>query len=268
MHAGTGLRARGTARTMAGVPVEEPPDRGAEPFVVVPDDARDLVHDMRALERERRAERRRSRLRSLLLVRRGRLGVPPLLLMVVLALVSLVGSLVVVLHPQFGDQPVARPLADPAVPPGQVGGLLPDGPVTTPAGATTVRALPRPGVLVLVPVPCACDRLAAFVVDQSLQVSRHVRLVSTAAQDPAGAAVSALRRGAARGLVTSAVDEQGLLARTYGGTDASGTVDVVFVGSDGVVVNVVRDVREGQRLDAEVGRFQSHEREIARPSAP
>lgn len=234
---------------------------GEEP-VLVPDDARALEHDVRALERERRSARRRSTARRLLLSRPSRLGVPGLLVVLVLACVAGVGSLVVLLHPQFGDRPLPRPLAQPPVPAGQVGGLLPEGPVLTPAGRTTTRALPRPGTLVLVPTPCSCGPAAAWVVDQALQVSRNVRLISDGSQDPSGTAAAALRTGATRGLATSGVDERGVLA-TYAGPAAQrdpAAVTAVLVGGDGVVVAVVRDVRQGRRLDAEVGRLQSHER--------
>ena len=47
-----------------------------------------------------------------------------------------------------------RPWPAPRSPPGQVGGLLPEAALATPGGDTTTRALPRPGALVLAPVPC------------------------------------------------------------------------------------------------------------------
>ena len=214
-----------------------------------PDDARELDRDVAALHRERRALRRAERRTALLTSRRG---LSAALVVGSLALVSIFGALLVVLHPSFPTRSPSRPLADPEEPAGQVGGLLPDGPVLTPAERTTVRALPRPGVLVLVPVPCACDAVLASVVGQAIQVTRAVRLVSTGAQDPTGAQASALRAGPARGLVTSGVDERGVVASAVG---ARG-VTVVLVAGDGVIVDVVRDVQPTQRLDAPLGRLQ------------
>lgn len=234
---------------------EEP--AGAAPLdgpVRAPDDARDLHRDVEALRRERRAHDRRQRLGRLLLTRRWhRYGLSGPLVLAVLVVVGGFGALMTLLRPNFPDRPAARPLASPSVAPGQVGGLLPEGPVTTPAGRTDVRALARPGVLLLVPTPCGCDPLLSGVVNQVLQVNRNVRLLSTGAQDPDGRGVTALRVGPARGLPTSGVDEQGVLTRAY---DARG-VTALFVAPDGVLVDVVRDVQPGQRLDAQVGRLQS-----------
>ena len=147
------------------------------------------------------------------------------------------------------------PLAAPSVAPGTVGGLLPDAPLLTPAGATTTRALPRPGALVLAPLPCetGCRQVVGEVVGQLLQATRDVRLLTPGAADPEGRLATELRGGPARGLVTSGVDVQGVLAPAYG---AAG-VTVVTVAADGVVLDVVRDVLPGRRLDAEVGRLLS-----------
>lgn len=229
-------------------------DPGALP--AVPDDARDLDRDVQALDRERRSARRRARAGRLLLSRRwGPHGLSGPLVVAVLLLVGGFGAMVTLLRPSFPSQPHSRPLAAPAAAVGQRGGLLPDGPVTTPAGPSTVRALGRPAVLVLVPVPCGCDDVIGQVVDQALQVTRAVRLLSTGAQDPDGAAVSTLRSRPARGIATSGVDERGVLAGTF----AASGVTLLFVAPDGVVLDVVRDVRDGRRLDAEVGRLQASE---------
>ena len=230
----------------------EDPRNGAwgMPSDTAPDDARELDRDVAALHRERRAQRRRARHTALLTRRRGLSAV---LVVGVLAVVSVFGTLLVVLHPSFPTRSPAAPLAAPAVPVGQVGGLLPEGPVLTPAGHTTVRSLARPGVRVLVPAPCDCDAVVASVVTQAYQVTRTVRLLSTGAQDPTGAQAAALRSGPARGLATSGVDEQGAVAA---GVAAQG-VTVVLVAGDGVLVDVVRDVQPTQRLGAELGRLQA-----------
>ena len=231
--------------------VEDPRNGSRDsPREVVPDDARELERDVAALARERRALRRQQRFTELL---RRRRGLSALLVGGVLAVVAVFGALLVVLRPSFPERAPARPLASPTVPAGQVGGLLPDGPVLTPGRRTTVRELARPAVLVLVPIPCGCDEAVSSVVDQALQVTRTVRLLSTGRQDPTGVRVAALRTGPARGLALSGVDEQGVLATSFGSTGLT----VLLVGGDGVVVDAVRDVRAGQRLDAALGRLQA-----------
>jgi len=231
----------------------EDPRHGAHrvPADRAPDDARELDRDVAALHRERRALARAQRRTALLTSRRG---LSAALVVGALALVSIFGALLVVLHPSFPTRSPSRPLADPEEPVGQVGGLLPDGPVLTPATRTTVRGLPRPGVLVLVPVPCDCDAVVASVVGQAIQVTRAVRLLTTGAGDPAGERASALRTGPARGLATSGVDVEGVVASAVG---ARG-VTVVLVAGNGVVVDVVRDVGATQRLDAPLGRLQAN----------
>ena len=219
------------------------------PRFVVPDDARDLVRDVAALERELRALRRRERWHRRLGRRRW---LSPLLVGGVLAVVAVFAVLPVVLHPRFPERLPAQPLASPAVAPGQVGGLLPDGPVLTPGGPTTVRQLARPGVLVLLPAACGCDAVIASVVDQALQVTRGVRLLTAGPEDPRGARASALRTGPARGLVLGGVDQQGVLSRQLG---AAG-VTVVLVAGDGVLLEVLRDVRADRRLGAPLSRLQ------------
>jgi len=234
------------------MPAEDPRHGSRRvPADTAPDDARELDRDVAALYRERRALRRKQRLTTLLTSRRG---LSATLVLGVLAVVSIFGAMLVVLHPSFPTRLPTRPLADPTVPSGQVGGLLPDGPVLTPAGSTTVRQLSRPGVLVLVPAPCGCDAVVSSVVDQAIQVTRAVRLLSAGAQDPQGEQAAALRTGPARGLATSGVDQQAVVAEAV----AARGVTVVLVAGNGVVIDVVRDVQATQRLDAPLGRLQAN----------
>lgn len=222
----------------------------------VPDDARDLQRDVEALHRERRAARRRARLRRLMFTRRwDRYGLSGPLVVAILLVVGVFGGMMTLLRPSFPAESGAEPLARPTVPPGSLGGLLPEGPVTTPAGRTTTRALTRPGVLVLVPAPCDdCTAAVRSVVDQVRQATRHVRLVSTGAQDRDGRTVARLQREAGRGIPTVGVDERGVLARAYDRTPGAG-VTAVFVNPDGVVADIVRDIGEDQRLDSAVGKL-------------
>lgn len=225
--------------------------------VRVPDDARDLAHDVEALRRERRARARRQRAGRLLFTRRWqRYGLSGPLVLAVLVVVGVFGALMTLLRPSFPTGSGPEPLASPAVAPGQVGGLLPEGPVLTPVGTTTTRALARPEVLVLVPVPCRCDEVLSRVVDQVRQATRNIRLLSTGTADPAGREVAALKTGPARGLVDSGVDVQGVVHRAYDPTPAAG-LTVLVVHPDGVVADVVRDVQPGQRLDGPVTRLQT-----------
>lgn len=242
------------------VPDEPRPDGSGPPGLTVPDDARDLARDVAALERERRAARRAARRRD----RAGRLlgssGRPVSGRLVVLALVvvALFASLPVLLRPRFPDAPAPLPLASPGVPPGQPGGLLPEARLETPGGGTTTRALPRPGALVLAPVPCAgpCEVAVGEVVSQLRQATRSTRIVTPGGADPQGRAADALRVGPARGLATSGTDVDDVLAPTY---RAAG-LTVLTVAPDGVVLDVVRDVVPGRRLDQQVGRLLSSTR--------
>lgn len=223
----------------------------ADQPVRVPDDARDLARDVAALERERRAARRRQRAGRLLGTRSR--PVSGRLVVLALAVVAVFASLPVLLRPGTSDPPLARPLASPAVAPGQVGGLLPVAALSTPGGDTTTRELPRPGALVLGPVPCdaTCEAVVGEVVTELRQVTRNLRLLTPGTADRDGRAANALRVGPARGLATSGVDVDGVLAPAY----AAVGVTVLTIGPDGVVLDVVRDVRPGRRLDAEVGRL-------------
>ena len=237
------------------VPDEPRPEGQGVPGVQVPDDASALFRDVEALERERRATRRRTRTGRLLGGGRPGRPVSGRLVVLALAVVAAFATLPVLLHPRFSAPAPAQPLAAPSVAPGTVGGLLPDAALLTPAGTTTTRALPRPGALVLTPVPCetACEQVVGEVVGQLLQATRDVRLLTPGPADPAGRLATQLRGGPARGLITSGVDVQGVLAPAYGAVG----VTVVTVAADGVVLDVVRDVAVGRRLDAEVGRLLS-----------
>lgn len=239
------------------VPDDSRQDGSGPPAVRVPDDARDLFRDVAALRRERRAARRRGRWARLLGAGSTR-PVPGRLVVVVLVAVAVVASLPVLLRPGTTAPPPARPLASPATPPGQVGGLLPEAGLATPGGPTTTRALPRPGALVLAPVPCegTCAAVVSEVVSSLRQATRAIRLLTPGPADPQGRAADGLRVGPARGLATSGVDVADVLAPAY----AAVGLTVLTTGPDGVVLDVVRDVQPGRRLDAEVGRLLASSR--------
>lgn len=226
-------------------PADPPPDLPGEPSVSVPDDARDLGRDLRALQRERRAAARQQRWGRLLVPRRGVRALPvPLVVVLVLAVAGF-AVLPVLMRPSDVARPQPEPLASPTALPGEVGGLLPPGPLTTPAGRTGTRALGRPVALLLVPTPCDCEPTLVSTVVPLQAATGSVRLVSTGRQDPDGSRVFDLRSGTGRGQVNAAVDEQGVLSAAY---SASG-VTLVLVGPDGVVVDVIRDLVSAGQLD-------------------
>lgn len=160
----------------------------------VPEDARDLEHDVAALRRERAAARRRDRARRLLLTRRwDSHGVSGPLVALALVVVLLFGAALALLGPRgTGSALPARPLASPTAAVGAVGGLLPD---VTVAGAgvdprlARVRAL-RPGAVILVPPGCppvACRRAVVAVVRTARENGLSTWLVG---RGPAGELVS------------------------------------------------------------------------------
>lgn len=215
----------------------------------VPDDARELVRDEAALARERRAAQRADRrgrlLRRLLSGSGSSVGVPALAVLAVLALVAVPAVLFVVLRPAFDPDLPARPLASPAVPAGQVGGLLPEVELRDGAGdPLSSRDVARPGALLLVPADCGCDELVGDVVRQAREFTRNVRLVvpGTSRRE-----ADRLRTEATGGVARSAVDPAGVLARTYGGG-----LTVVGLAPDGVVLVVLPDVQPGSRLEADL----------------
>ncbi|MCW2608607.1 MAG: hypothetical protein JWO60_3300, partial [Frankiales bacterium] len=192
-----------------------------------------------------RALARRARLRRWATGRSGA-GVGAPLVAAVLLSVGLVALLPVVLRPDLADDPGPRPLASTTASPGAVGGLLPDVGLTSPAGPLRARDTGRPGVVVLVPARCGCDPAVDEAVSQSREYTRNVRLVADGREPGAGDEADRLRREVARGLALSATDPGGALAGAY----AAQGVTVLVLGADGVVQDVLRDVRPGQRLEA------------------
>lgn len=242
------------------LPPEQPddgPDRRPEPalsdlHLQVPDDARELAADLRALQRERRQAARRRRLARLLLTRRWRrFGLSGPLLVAVLLVVALYGLLLTALHPRGPVTPAARPLASPDLPPGAVGGLLPDVRLQLHLGSVLARQTGRPEVLALVPPDCGCVATLRDVIDQAISFTRNLRLIGDGRSAGARSEVEQLRTTATQGLARTAVDPSGALFSAY---DAQG-VTLLLVGADGVVLDVLRDVGPHQRLEARLERL-------------
>jgi hypothetical protein len=138
-----------------GGPVDDDPFSVDD--IVVPDDARELQGDLRALRRERRASVRGHRLGRLLLTRRWqRYGTSGPIVVVVLVLVAAFASLMVLFQPR---RPVNRPvpLATGVRGAGQEGGLLPDVQLTRADGTTVQARELRPAVFAVVPSACTCE---------------------------------------------------------------------------------------------------------------
>ena len=186
----------------------------------VPDDARELEHDLQAWRREQAADRRRARWRRLLLTRRWETyGLSGPLVAVALAVVTVAALAVALLVPAGRpERPQPAQLAAPSIRAGAVGGLLPvvalQGAGRAPVDRQS-RDL-RPGVVAL--VPAGCDPLGACraaVVDaertardRSLPtwvVGADAQLLVRLAREPVDGG----------GYAVPLVDRAGVLAATY-----------------------------------------------------
>jgi hypothetical protein len=209
--------------------------------VVVPDDARALARDVEAYRRELRAARRSTRLRRFKRLPRGRSGI---WVVAAIVLVIAAGTAVALFGPTYGRRgqaPPAEPLASPALPVGQVGGLLPD--VTLePAGANRTGGVThardeRPAVFVLVPPGCTCSTTMSAVLRTVQSHSFDAYVVGT----PDDASLPDLAEPDATGSAGVAlIDRTSELAAVYGITADAPTA--VIVDGAGVVRAVVRGV--------------------------
>lgn len=193
-------------------------DYGLPPVdIEVPDDARELDHDVQAYHRELRALRRQRLLRRLAgPIARDGMVLP--LLASCLALTLLAGTLLTMFTTRRADAPITQAQApttpqsaSPGV--GQVGGPLP---------ASTVRADRRPlelstirtAVLALVPPACHCATAAKQVSSQASAADVEVYLIAVG---PSLSQVKAMAqaRGKAPVTIQVASDTDGALNRAY-----------------------------------------------------
>ena len=116
--------------------------------IVIPDDLSELDAEIRALHRERRAQRRRARLRRL--TGSGRTGGP--LLLVTLLLIAGVAGLLVMFQPRRTAGSLAPLSTAPAA-----DRRLPDTPVRLVDGSTRPIRGFHPAVFALAPIGCRCD---------------------------------------------------------------------------------------------------------------
>jgi hypothetical protein len=225
--------------------------------IVVPDDARELDRDILAYRREERRRRRRTRWQRLLspLVRYG-VAAPIIAGALLIALVS--GTLITVLGPDPTPRATGGPVADrPSARPGQIGGVLPEAQVSVPGHRKRLIDL-RPAVLMIVPPGCRCEATVDEVSKQTEEYRIGLYLIADRRNPgvPLQQSVKETRKlaGAARHAVAIVAQDDGaVLATTY---HAIG-LTAVFVHTDGVVDDVLRDLRPGQRLEKRLERLQS-----------
>jgi hypothetical protein len=194
--------------------------------IVIPDDISDLDAEIRALHRERRAQRRRARLRRL--TGSGRTGGP--LLLVALLLIAGVAGLLVMFQPRRTPGSIT-PLGTAQA----TDRRLPDTPVQLVNGATRRIRDFRPAVFALAPIGCRCDAQLSSAGAAAHRHDLHFFLVDRSLPPlPVGLTdVTAVR------LVESA----GVVAEKYNaekdGRRVPGGPVLVFVGADGQVVEVL-----------------------------
>jgi hypothetical protein len=194
--------------------------------IAIPDDISELDAEIRALHRERRAQRRRARLRRL--TGSGRTGGP--LLLVALLLIAGVAGLLVMFQPRRTPGSVT-PLGTAQA----TDGRLPDTSVQVVDGNTRrIRDL-RPAVFALAPKGCGCDVRLASVAAAAHRHNLRFYLVDRS--------LPALPRGLTEATATRLVERTGVVAQKYNaekdGRRVPGGPVLVFVGAGGQVADVL-----------------------------
>jgi hypothetical protein len=194
--------------------------------IVIPDDLSELDAEVRALHRERRAQRRRARLRRL--TGSGRTGAP--LLLVALLLIAGVAGLLVMFQPRRTAGSVTSPGTAQAT-----DRQLPDATVRLVDGTTGHIRDYHPAVFALAPTGCRCD---AALTAAGLAVHRHnlgFYLVDRK--------LPPLPRGLDDSTAVRLAEPTGAVAQRYkaekGGTRVPGGPVLVLVGGGGQVVRVL-----------------------------
>jgi hypothetical protein len=273
-------------RFLAGAPGGAAPLSDSQPLgVTVPDDLRGLEDEIRAVQAELGIDpvlaagpvTRRGRLIARLRHRWGRrfghrstvsfgrtsggqswpfpLGLGRSLLVgPVVAMTLLVIAGLVALLPATGPGPARRAptparLATPALPPGSVGGLLPDVSLESPTGTIAARSL-RPAVLMLVPDGCACPALVNDLVGQ-VQEYPGLPAALVGSADPATRRL-AVQRDGGDGRLPALVDRTTALARAYHGGPPGTAPTVLFVAPDGILTSPPLVFSSGTRIEAEL----------------
>jgi hypothetical protein len=195
--------------------------------IVIPDDISDLDAEIRALHRERRAQRRRARLRRL--TGSGRTGAP--LLLVALLLIAGVAGLLVMLQPRRTAGNVT-PLGT-----AQADHRLPAATVTyEDSSVHQIRDL-RPAVFALAPNGCSCaERLNAIAVAAESHNIRFYLVDRLAPAVPPGMEAPAI----------PLIEPNGVVAEKYNaeknGKRVAGGPVLVLVAAGGDVLEVLPEV--------------------------
>jgi hypothetical protein len=209
--------------------------------LVVPDDARALAADARALQRERRAQGRRRLLGRLFLTRRWRqYGVSGPIAVGVLVLVAAFASLMLLFQPRrTTTRPV--PLATGVRGVGQEGGLLPELSVRRADGQDVAVRDYRPAVVAVLPAACGCDdRLRTFGI---AAIRHHLQFLLVGPAPPAAPAELA------EGAVVRAAEPSGRLATAY---RVQRDPVLLLVRGDGVVNRILTAEPSDAALDGEL----------------
>jgi hypothetical protein len=221
-----------------GGPVDDPFSLDG---IVVPDDARALQGDVRALRRERRASARHDRLGRLLLTRRWhRYGMSGPIVVVVLVLVAAFASLMVLFQPRRpANRPV--PLAIGVRGAGQEGGLLPDVQLARADGTAVQARELRPAVFAVVPSACTCEGVLHRYGEAAKR--HHLTFLHV------GTTLPALPPDLADRWVVRASEASGALLRAY---HVSSTPVLLLVRADGVVNRVLPNEPAPNALNSEL----------------
>lgn len=201
--------------------------------VVIPDDIRELAHDVADYHRDQRRAARAARL--------GRFTASPAALpfTIVGAAVVIAGvilTLLTVLAPSTETAPpVASPLAAPSAPVGEVGGLLPEATLQQVDAGPTDSSVIRPAAIALVPPHCGCAPLITAIAAHAFGVNLGLDVVVPGFSD---ADADALPATISHYTVTTYDDSNATLA----GALRPRGVTVVLVRPDGVISAVRRSV--------------------------
>ena len=213
----------------------------------IPDDARELDADLRALRRERRASHRRSGLNRVFLTPSlRRYGISGPVVVVVVALIAALASMIVLFEPRRQlVRPV--PLATNALRRiGAEGGLTPDVVLHLMDGETSRLRDLRPAVVALLPTSCGCENRLRQV---GLEAFRH-RLPYLLVGDSMPAQPADLDGRT----VLRTSEPTGILAHAYqvaAGPDEHPPV-LLLIRADGVVNRIVTDLPSANALDGEL----------------
>jgi hypothetical protein len=214
--------------------------------LLVPDDARSLDTDRLAYYRELR-ERARGRPSVVARFRRSlSSGVAGPVVLVLLVVVGLFGSTLGMFGGSIPVTSPAAPLAtNPAAPPGQVGGLLPDTEVTVESVRADLRDA-RPAVLALVPDSCPdCKGIVRSLAGQAREYGLRLLLIGPPHQ---ASMLDDLDGSALGGWATVVIDISEAMRPAY---HPSG-VTALLVANDGIVESVDTGLTSTTRLEPQL----------------